>query len=425
VARPPPDLTAQRTRADRGALTTATDPEEMTVRPDDAQHLSDSEPWETGRGTFAELRGSPYQQGLTQGRIAAANIAANVRITRQVAAELGGGADYQALTRANERFVREASPATLEEVAGLADGAGLPYPDLLALNLPAVQTAHFVPRECTQFVVRPPVTRDGHTYLAKNRDKSRPYRQIVLRRWLDRQRWVVQANVAGSITWPGIGINSDGLALATSGVWSRRTRIDWDSAGQAWLMLNTDLLLRGCATIEDLSAAISAQPRLTPELCLAADGHGAVVYEITTGEVYAKQVAGPVAVRSNHAHHSSLAGDGPTEAEYPSTYHRWRRADAELRRRAGQWDTVSLAGLLADHDGYPERSLCRHPTGGGGHRTAYSVVIDLDTRGAVALLGNPCTRLRPGPSGATCLRDGPGVIVLPAPGPATRPEEEG
>ena len=425
MARPPPDLTAQQACADGDGLATATNPEEMTVRPDDAQQLSDSEPWETGRGTFAELRGSPYQQGLTQGRIAAANIAANVRITRQVAAELGGGFDHEALTRANERFVREASPATLEEVAGLADGAGLPYPDLLALNLPAVQTAHFVPRECTQLVARPPVTRDGHTYLAKNRDKSRPYRQIVLRRWLDGQRWVVQANVAGSITWPGIGVNSDGLALATSGVWSRRTQIDWDSAGRAWLMLNTDLLLRGCATIDDLSAAISAQPRLTPELCLAADGHGAVVYEITTDQVSARQVTGPVAVRSNHAHHSSLADDGPTEAEYPSTYHRWHRADAELRRRAGQWDTISLAGLLADHDGYPEQSLCRHATGGSGHRTAYSVVVDLDTLGAVALIGNPCKRLRPDPDGTTCLRHGPGVIVLPAARQAARSEEEG
>jgi isopenicillin-N N-acyltransferase-like protein len=386
----------------------------MTVHPDDAQQpLSDDEPWETGSGTFAELRGSPYEQGVTQGRIAAANIAANVQITRQVAAELGGALDYQALTRANEQFVRETSPATLEEVAGLADGAGLPYPDLLALNLPAVQTAHFVPRECTQLVVRPPATRDGHTYLAKNRDKSRPYRQIVLRRWLGGGRWVVQANVAGSITWPGIGINSDGLALATSGVWSRRTQIDWASAGQAWLILNTDLLLRECATLGELSAAISAQPRLTPELCLATDGRSTAVYEITTGQAYAEPVAGPAAVRSNHAHYSSLAAVGPTEAEYPSTFHRWRRADAELRRRAGRWDAASLAGLLADHDGYPEQSLCRHAA--GGHRTAYSVIVDLDTQRVVTLLGNPCRRLQPDGDGPVQLRQGPGVIVLAAP----------
>jgi isopenicillin-N N-acyltransferase like protein len=391
------------------------------VHPDDAQQpLSDNEPWETGSGTFAELRGSPYEQGLAQGRIAAANIAANVQITRQAAAQLGGDFDYRALTRANEQFVREASPPTLEEIAGLADGAGLPYPDLLALNLPAVQTANFVPRECTQLVARPPATRDGHTYLAKNRDKSRPYRQIVLRRWFGDKRWVVQANVAGSITWPGIGINSDGLALATSGVWSRRTQIDWDSANKGWLMLNTDLLLRECATIEDLSAAISAQPVLTPELCLATDGHSAVVYEITTDQAYAEQVTGPVAVRSNHAHYQQgLVDDGPTETEYPSTYHRWRRADAELRQRAGQWDTTALAQLLADHDGYPEQSLCRHATGGSGHRTAYSVIVDLDTQGVVALVGNPCKRLRTDRNGTARLSEGAGVIVLPAPTRAT------
>jgi isopenicillin-N N-acyltransferase like protein len=142
----------------------------------------------------------------------------------------------------------------------------------------------------------------------------------VLRRWLDDKRWVVQANVSGSITWPGIGINSGGLALATSGVWSRRTQIDWDSANKGWFFLNTDLLLRECATIEELSAAISAQPHLTPELCLATDGRSAVVYEITTGHAYAEQVTEPIAIRSNHVHCSSLADDGPTDAEYPSTF---------------------------------------------------------------------------------------------------------
>jgi len=385
--------------------------------PDDAaqQPPSDGGTGETGGGTFAELCGDPYQQGLTQGRIAARHIAANVRTTRQVAAELGSALDYRALTRANEQFVREASPGTLAEVAGLADGAGLPYDEVLALNLPAVQTAHFLPRECTQLLVRPPATRNGHTYLAKNRDSRRPYRQIVLRRWLDDERWVVQANVAGSITWPGIGVNSAGLALATSGLWSRRTEVDWDSAIRGWLMLNTDLLLRECATVADLSVAIGAQPRLTPELCLATDGRDAAVYEITATRAYAGAVTGPVAVRSNHAHQAGLAHDGPTEAEYPSTYHRWRRADAELRRRAGHWDATSLAALLADHDGYPERSLCRHGTGRDGARTAYSVIVDIDTLTTTALIGNPCQRLRTDRDGTARLRRGPGVLVLPAP----------
>ena len=387
------------------------------MRPGDAarQPPSAGGTGETGGGTFAELRGDPYQQGLAQGRIAARHIAANVRITRQVAAELGGALDYRALTRANEQFARDASPGTLAEVAGLAEGAGLPYDEVLALNLPVAQTAHFLPRECTQLLVRPGAARDGHTYLAKNRDNRRPYHQIVLRRWLDDERWVVQANVAGSITWPGIGVNSAGLALATSGLWSRRTEIDWDSASAGWLMLNTDLLLRECATVADLSRAISAQPRLTPELCLATDGRGAAVYEITATRAYAGPVTGPIAVRSNHAHEAGLARDGPTEAEYPSTYHRWRRADAELRRRAGHWDATSLAALLADHDGYPERSLCRHGTGRDGARTAYSVIVDIDTLTTTALIGNPCQRLRTDRDGTARLRRGPGVLVLPAP----------
>src|SRR5262249_42877043 len=104
-----------------------------------------------------------------------------------------------------------------------------------------------------------------------------------------------------------------------------------------------------------------------------------------------------------------------TEAEYPSTYHRWRRADAELRRRAGHWDATALAALLADHDGYPERSLCRHGTGRDGARTAYSVIVDIDTLTTTALIGNPCQRLRTDRDGTARRRGGPGVLVLPAP----------
>src|SRR5262249_24231323 len=130
---------------------------------------------------------------------------------------------------------------------------------------------------------------------------------------------------------------------------------------------------------------------------------------------YAGPVTGPVAVRSNHAHQAGLARDGPTEAEYPSTYQRWRRADAELRRRAGCWDATSLAALLAHHDGYPERSLCRHGAGRGGGPTAYSVIVDIDALTPTALIGNPCRRLRTDRDGTARLRRDSGVLVLPAP----------
>src|SRR5262249_56439212 len=132
-----------------------------------------------------------------------------------------------------------------------------------------------------------------------------------------------------------------GGGVATGGQCPRGEDGDWDAAIWGWLMLNTALLVREGAPVADLAVATGAQPRLTPELCLATDGRDAAVYEITATRAYAGAVTGPVAVRSNHAHQAGLAHDGPTEAEYPSTYHRWRRADAELRRRARHCDPTS------------------------------------------------------------------------------------
>jgi isopenicillin-N N-acyltransferase like protein len=344
---------------------------------------------------YADVSGTPYEQGHQQGTAARAEIEENLVLVEQVKSALGLRgtlAEYPRLVAANERFIRRESPETLEEVAGIADGAGLPYTALVELNLPVYQVRQFMHVECTQLLLHGG-TPDRSTYLVKSRDTSSGrFHQILLRRGLPDGGWSIEANVAGCVTWPGIAMNSHGLAVATSGAWSRRTSVDWSLAGERWLMLNIGVLLRTCTSVAEFEHGIARQPMLTPVICTAVDPRTARVLEVTPDRVHVTTPHGGRAVRTNHNRAVELRSAAPTPDEYPSTYHRYERASRALAARE-EWTFEDLAALVADHDGYPQSSICRHAESDGDTRTLYSVAVRVNDGAALCLLGNPCESL--------------------------------
>lgn len=365
---------------------------------------------------FIDVYGTPYEQGRLQGEAARQEIEDNLAAIERARVELAAAGrrfDYDRLTAANEAFVEKESPDTLEEIAGIADGAGVGYREMLLLNLPLYQVGLFLPMECTQILLAPPLTADGHTYLAKSRDLrgEETFHQTVLRRTLPNGDWVVEANVTGCVTWPGIGVNSHGFAMSTSGAWSRRTEIDWGRVGSSWLLLNVGVLLRQSRSVAEFTEHLSRHPRLTPVICTAADRQAAAIYEVTPDRVHTHPITTGAGVRTNHTHTPELAASAPTPQEYPSTHHRYDTAVREIGRQAGTWTLASLAGLLADHDGYPQSSICRHRTSPGECRTLYSSIVRVDDGLSVTIMGNPCEQVPlPEPVDAR-----PGVIVVRPP----------
>ncbi|MFQ6098714.1 MAG: hypothetical protein ACE5O2_13385, partial [Armatimonadota bacterium] len=107
--------------------------------------------------TVLYLRGTPYEMGYAHGRLAKAEVAAFCE--KVVSAMLAGsGAEMgqlDAAWKAMEPFVPQ---AYLEEMRGLADGAGIP--------LQAVQRVHAVPDlseyHCTFFAAHSRATTNGH-----------------------------------------------------------------------------------------------------------------------------------------------------------------------------------------------------------------------------------------------------------------------
>lgn len=365
---------------------------------------------------FVDVSGSPHEQGRLQGAAARSQIEDNLAIINRGQAEMAAAGrrfDYDRLIAANEAFVEKESPDTLEEIAGIAEGAGVSYRDMLLLNLPLYQVGSFLPMECTQILLGPPLTADGYTYLAKVRDLrgDDSFHQTVLRRMLPNGDWVIEANITGCVTWPGIGVNSHGFAMSTSGAWSRRTEIDWARVGSSWLLLNVSVLLRESRSVAEFAENLARHPRLTPVICTAADGKSASIYEVTADRVHTHPITDGSGIRTNHTHTSALAASAPTPEEYPSTFHRYDTAVREIEREAGSWTLARLAGLLASHDGYPQSSICRHRKRPGDTQTLWASIVRIDDGLSVTIMGNPCEKVPL----AEPITDGPGVIVLRPP----------
>ncbi len=346
-----------------------------------------------GQPDVIEVSGSAYEQGRIHGQRARQAITANIKEIRRWMNEVssrGRRWDHEGILSRNERFISRVSPEVLEEVRGIADGAGLSYRETLELNAPLFVAAAFLPLDCSQLLLRPPATRDGGTYLAKTRDLRGWLDHVVLHRREAGGRELAEVHVAGSVTWPGSGVSSDGVAFSTSGCWSPRTIVDLDRADASWLLTNGHLLLRDSRMLDEFVAHLDAQPRMCPLNVVAADCRGGAAVEVTADRVYRSDAEGGVLIRTNHFLTPEIRAQAPTPDENPSSYHRYAVATRKLRAGGEAWDLGAMITLLGDHEGYPQNSICRHSQNGEGSDTAYASITVLPAGEFWTTLAHPC-----------------------------------
>jgi predicted choloylglycine hydrolase len=361
-----------------------------------------AEPARTPAGgpDLIDVSGSPFEQGFRHGQLAASTIAGNIAVVDEKVARFTERQRevYRDILTRNETVFAERLPHLFEEVRGIAEGSGLQLPKLLELNLPAYFVVGAM-QECSQIVIGGERTADGSTLLAKTRDLPvGDVRNIVLRRAYPDGTRLVEGTVAGSVTWPGSGLNSHGVAMATSGVWSRRVAPDWSRAGHGWFLVNSHELLRQATSAKEFLALAERQPRFTGINLTVADPGAAYAVELTATTTHARSIADGHLAVANHYQSPELAALTPTESEYPGSFHRVRTTVASLAAHRS-WSGSRLAELLASHDGYPQQSLCRHEVSAdelaGGHVqtnnvTAYASIANVTDLSFSIVLGNPC-----------------------------------
>jgi isopenicillin-N N-acyltransferase like protein len=357
--------------------------------------------------TYPHVRvaGTAGQRGRQYGEQARDRVRRSVGAYRQVFSQWAGW-DWDRIRREAARFeapIAGFRPQLLDEMRGIADGAGLDFLDVLAINVrtevmfsaKARQAAASAgPAECSAFAVAPAPGRSGPTLVGQNWDWL-PHAAdtvVVLEAQQDDGPDFVTVVEAGLLA--KTGMNSCGLGLVTNAL------VTADDVGEPGLPYH--VLLRAildCENVSDAIAALQAGFRSSSANYLLAHRDGvAVDVEASPGDfdrlyfVYPDRDDG-IVLHTNHFLADRFARTDVSVWAMPDSLVRLQRLRAGVRA-LHEPSLAAFEGLLADHANYPS-GVCCHvdprlaPAEQG--RTVASILMDLGSQSMRISDGNPCS----------------------------------
>ena len=328
----------------------------------------------TGRLPVVRLEGGPRARGRAHGEQLKGRIAELLALWGD-SLERGYGVDrrrYVELFFAETRFeatLARLAPEVLEEVSGIAEGAGADYRDLLAFQhvneefeyaprFAAIAPA--VPGEACSTIVAPP-RGERPSFVAQNLDLAEYLDgfQVLLRGPCDRSDGEVMAlSVPGMISL--MGMNSHGFAVCDNTLTQLRT----DAAGVPIFALYRMLL--ESRSLDAALQLVEATPHAVGLNWVLGDGSEVAMVERSAGRAVRYGGAGEVAYHTNHPLVSDdwaeAFGEGQARPRpYRSSYLRL----AALHQRLRPGAELSVAGLKAI---LSSRDDADYPVSRGGGR---------------------------------------------------------
>jgi len=353
--------------------------------------------------TFPHVRvqGKPRERGRQYGEQARERIGRSIDAYRDVFQHYAGWS-WSKVTREARRYeepIAAYGATYVEELRGIAEGAGVDFEDVLAINVRTevmfaarARDAARAAGECSAFCVLPEASADGHTLIGQNWDwQLHCYDTTVV---LEVQRedgpdfvTVVEAGLLAKT-----GFNSSGIGLATN------TLVSDADAGKPAVPFHVSLrAILDCETLSDALAALQRSPRSSSANYLVAHRDGiALSAEATPGDFSQLHLLFPTQGALLHTNHFVspdfslkdvslwLIPDSPLRLE------RLRAAVAAARPGLSIGD---FQQMLTDHANYPSGVCCHpdsrdHPQEQGA--TIASILMDLDTRRMWLADGPPC-----------------------------------
>lgn len=312
--------------------------------------------------------------------------------------EVGGVTHADGLRRALLllEFVRAQTPELVDEVRGIADGAGLELAEAALINTRyellflngSDQPRSGVPgAECTLFGVEGRRTTDGQPIIGQNVDlspASEPY-WVMLDVQPDGGPRVLTATLAGMLAQEGI--NAFGLALCGSMIRCAGWRAGYPTR---------KFLRRRVLEQPDVAAAIdvirATRQRASSHNLLLADASGRLAdVETTVDAVHVLEPEGGVMAHANHYLAAECEGENAVIGEYVhNTTARCARMRAQLDAADAPFSIERLQELLRDHTDGP-RAICRHAAlDDSGAETNVAVISEPARRRMHVAFGPPC-----------------------------------
>jgi isopenicillin-N N-acyltransferase-like protein len=348
------------------------------------------------------VEGTSYQRGRQYGTQARARVHLSVQAYQQVFAHYAGW-DWATVRREAARFeapIGKFRPGYLEEMRGIADGAGLDLTDVLAINVrtevmysakarQAPRAAKQIPAECSAFAYVPGPGRAGPAILGQNWDwLLHAARTLVVleARPQDGPDFVtvVEAGLLAKT-----GMNAAGLGLVTNAL---VTDADIGEPGLPYHVLLRAVL--DCGTVTEALKVLQAGLRSSSANYLIAHASGAALdVEAAPGDFTRLYPLFPEDGVLLHTNHFLASRIDPVDLSL------WAMPDSAVRlqRLRGAAKTANTLDdfrvLLADHADYPN-SICAHADPADHPReqgaTIASVLMDLNARHLWLAGGHPC-----------------------------------
>jgi isopenicillin-N N-acyltransferase-like protein len=351
------------------------------------------------------LAGPPYERGRQYGAQARSQVHLSVQAYQRVFAHYAGW-DWPGVCRAAAAFgapIAAFRPAYLDEMRGIADGAGLDLADVLAINVrtevmfaakarqaPLAARVRHWPAECSAFALVPaPAASQPATFLGQNWDWLLHSAQtlVVLEVRQDDGPDFVTVVEAGLLA--KTGLNAAGLGLVTNAL---VTDADTGTPGLPYHVLLRAIL--DCATVTEALQVLQAGMRSSSANYLIGHASGAALdVEAAPGDftrLYPQLPDQGLLLHTNHFLSPRLHPVDVSLWAMPSSAVRLQRLRAGA---AGAAALDDFRALLADHADYPH-SICSHPDPADHPleqgATIASVLMDLTARRLWLAAGQPC-----------------------------------
>ena len=336
-------------------------------------------------------QGDPFSRGLQLGRSQTERVQLTVTAYMEIFAKVAGLSREGVLTHA-ERFtpsIAEYAPHLLEEMRGIAKGAGRDLREIVAINARTELMYGVKERpECTSIGISTKASADGHIRVAQNWD-WRPTLVGSLILWVLRREegpdvlTLTEAGMVGKI-----GINSSGLAMCIN-----LLKSDTDHAGPAVPMhIILRRVLDDAHSVEEAISLLNTTERCTSCFHMLVDLKGSLAgVEATPRGQHVLRSDYGVLTHANHCVSPDLFIHDSNAREFPETLARGERA--QFLAKGGKVDKAFLHTILADHETSPG-SICLHIEPGvplvENYESIASIIFDL-TAGTLDIAeGPPC-----------------------------------
>jgi isopenicillin-N N-acyltransferase-like protein len=279
------------------------------------------------------------------------------------------------------------APHLVDEIRGIAEGAGVPFAAALLVNVRAevagVSRAAVVAGEgCTSFGVGRAATLAGDLFLGQNQDQAPEMESlgVVLRVRPDAGPPAVMATFGGLVGYPGL--NAAGVAhfqnALSNGVWRH---------GLPHYPLKRLLLEQ-----QDVAGCLSVFDRARLASCgnyVLGDRSGRLLDVEATPDGYATlEPEDTLVVHTNHFRSDRFRPQERLLESLPDSAGRLERMTEQLGVARGSVTLETVKAALRDHQGLPG-AICRHDPE-RPMKTIASIIAEPDAGRLHVARGNPC-----------------------------------